>query len=52
MIFDECHHATKSHTFNLIMREYYYRCPQQDRPKVFGMTASPMNSRGRAEHSI
>jgi ERCC4-related helicase len=52
MIFDECHHATKSHTFNLIMREFYYRCPEQDRPKVFGMTASPMNSRGRAEENL
>ncbi|KAI8583787.1 hypothetical protein K450DRAFT_219980 [Umbelopsis ramanniana AG] len=52
MVFDECHHATKSHTFNLIMREFYHRCPQQDRPKIFGMTASPMNSRGRAEESL
>ncbi|KAI9283954.1 hypothetical protein BC943DRAFT_294415 [Umbelopsis sp. AD052] len=52
MVFDECHHATKSHTFNLIMREFYYRCPEQDRPKIFGMTASPMNSRGQAEENL
>jgi len=51
MIFDECHHATKNHAFNMIMREFYQRCPENDRPKVFGMTASPMNSRESVEKS-
>ncbi|KAI7863327.1 dicer-2 protein [Spinellus fusiger] len=45
LIFDECHHATKKHPYNLIMREFYDRCSVQDRPKIFGMTASPMHSK-------
>ncbi|CAM0138922.1 unnamed protein product [Umbelopsis sp. WA50703] len=45
IIFDECHHATKQHTFNMIMRKFYDRCPDEEKPKIFGMTASPMNSK-------
>ncbi|KAF8881944.1 hypothetical protein CPB84DRAFT_1791372 [Gymnopilus junonius] len=41
MIFDECHHARKNHPYNAILREYSY-CPTVSRPKVFGMTASPI----------
>ncbi|KAI9476109.1 MAG: dicer-2 protein [Benjaminiella poitrasii] len=52
LIFDECHHATKKHPFNLIMREFYDRCPVEKRPKIFGMTASPMNARSSVEHSV
>ncbi|KAI8876441.1 dicer-2 protein [Backusella circina FSU 941] len=42
IIFDECHHALKKHPFNLIMREFYDRCSPESRPKIFGMTASPV----------
>lgn len=52
MVFDECHHATKKHPFNLIMREFYDRCPIEKRPKIFGMTASPMHARSTVEHSV
>jgi endoribonuclease Dicer len=41
MIFDECHHARKNHPYNGIMREYF-RAPSNARPKIFGMTASPI----------
>ncbi|CCM04515.1 uncharacterized protein FIBRA_06696 [Fibroporia radiculosa] len=41
MVFDECHHTRKNHAYNGIMREYF-QCPTQDRPKIFGMTASPI----------
>jgi endoribonuclease Dicer len=41
MIFDECHHARKHHPYNGIMREYFQISPAL-RPKVFGMTASPI----------
>lgn len=41
MVFDECHHARKKHPYAIIMTEYM-QCPVQDRPKVFGMTASPI----------
>ena len=41
LIFDECHHTRKNHAYNGIMREYY-QCPDGQRPKIFGMTASPI----------
>ncbi|KAF9981623.1 Dicer-like protein 1 [Modicella reniformis] len=41
LIFDECHHARKDHPFCCIMKEFYHNTPENDRPKVFGMTASP-----------
>ncbi|KAI8991530.1 dicer-2 protein [Mycotypha africana] len=52
LIFDECHHATKKHPFNLIMREFYDRCPIENRPKIFGMTASPMHARSSVKYSV
>src|SRR5690242_2851101 len=33
------------------MREFYDRCPDADRLKIFGMTASPMNSRTAVQYS-
>ncbi|KAF8894762.1 hypothetical protein BD779DRAFT_1502798 [Infundibulicybe gibba] len=39
LIFDECHHARKNHPYNSIMREYFQK---SSRPKIFGMTASPI----------
>ncbi|RGB34312.1 hypothetical protein C1646_653906 [Rhizophagus diaphanus] len=50
LVFDECHHTSKKHPYNLIMREFYDRCPEENRPKIFGMTASPVNTRS-AIHS-
>lgn len=41
MVFDECHHTRKNHAYNGIMREYF-QIPLEHRPKVFGMTASPI----------
>lgn len=49
MIFDECHHCRKNHAYNGIMREYYQAQPGH-RPKIFGMTASPIwNPKDAAE---
>ncbi|EPB86344.1 hypothetical protein HMPREF1544_06883 [Mucor circinelloides 1006PhL] len=50
MIFDECHHASKGHPFNLIMIGFYHRIYDNpvnqalDKPKIFGMTASPIHT--------
>lgn len=41
MIFDECHHARKNDPYNSILREYRHIAPPE-RPKIFGMTASPI----------
>lgn len=41
IVFDECHHTRKNHAYNGIMREYFQESPEK-RPKVFGMTASPI----------
>ncbi|KAL6308704.1 hypothetical protein BKA93DRAFT_725516 [Sparassis latifolia] len=41
IVFDECHHTRKNHAYNGIMREYFQQ-PVETRPKIFGMTASPI----------
>ncbi|KAI8093080.1 dicer-2 protein [Halteromyces radiatus] len=51
LIFDECHHGTKKHPYNVIMREFYDTCPENERPRIFGMTASPMNSESGVQYS-
>lgn len=49
LVFDECHHTRKNHAYNGIMREYF-QLPVEQRPKIFGMTASPIwNPRDAAE---
>ena len=49
MVFDECHHTRKNHAYNGIMREYF-QWPLEKRPKIFGMTASPIwNPKDAAE---
>ena len=45
LIFDEAHHTKNSHPYALLMREYYMK--EMDpafRPRVFGMTASPVDA--------
>ncbi|EGO21809.1 hypothetical protein SERLADRAFT_441040 [Serpula lacrymans var. lacrymans S7.9] len=51
LIFDECHHTRKNHAYNGIMHEYFQTIPS-DRPKVFGMTASPIWNPKDAEGSL
>lgn len=42
LVFDEAHHTRKNNPYNQIMREFYHTLPSRYRPKVFGMTASPI----------
>ncbi|KAF2914107.1 hypothetical protein DAI22_10g137500 [Oryza sativa Japonica Group] len=44
LIFDECHRACGSHPYARIMKEFYFG--SQWRPDVFGMTASPVATKG------
>ncbi|KAK2616336.1 Dicer-like protein 1 [Conoideocrella luteorostrata] len=44
LIFDEAHHTKKNHPYARIVRDYYTRT-RHDRPRILGMTASPVDSR-------
>ncbi|KAI5069811.1 hypothetical protein GOP47_0016112 [Adiantum capillus-veneris] len=47
LIFDECHRAQKKHPYAKIMREYYHNPKTMPvKPRIFGMTASPVTSKG------
>ncbi|CAG7919009.1 unnamed protein product [Penicillium olsonii] len=45
LIFDEAHHAKKEHPYARIIRETYMTADPTKRPRVFGMTASPVDAR-------
>ncbi|CAE6519845.1 unnamed protein product [Rhizoctonia solani] len=42
LVFDEAHHCNKNHVYAQIMRTHYRHCPISERPRIFGMTASPI----------
>jgi superfamily II DNA or RNA helicase len=42
MIFDECHHCVGNHPYAVIMNEFYHSSAKESRPRIFGMTASPL----------
>ncbi|KAF5743147.1 Ribonuclease III putative isoform 1 [Tripterygium wilfordii] len=44
MIIDECHRATGNHPYAKIMKEFYHK--SSNKPRIFGMTASPVVRRG------
>ena len=50
LIFDEAHHAKKSHPYARIIKDFYITEPPSKRPKVFGMTASPVDVRSDFAH--
>jgi len=46
LIFDEAHHAKKGHPYARIIMDHYARQPKHVvLPRIFGMTASPVDSR-------
>ncbi|KAI9723933.1 MAG: hypothetical protein M1812_000651 [Candelaria pacifica] len=46
LIFDEAHHAKKNHAYARIIKDFYLaESEASKRPKVFGMTASPVDAR-------
>ncbi|KAG6282903.1 hypothetical protein E4U48_002610 [Claviceps purpurea] len=44
LIFDEAHHTKKSHPYARIVKDHYLRM-KTDRPRILGMTASPLDSK-------
>ena len=54
LIFDECHHAKKSHPYKQIMNRFV-GCQEADYPKIMGLTASVVNKKvkpGKIESEI
>ena len=46
LIFDEAHHAKKNHAYARLIKDYYLHEPDAERrPRVFGMTASPVDAK-------
>ncbi|KAI9598092.1 hypothetical protein BDF19DRAFT_411427 [Syncephalis fuscata] len=45
IVIDECHHNKERHPYNEIMKEFYMTAPIHKRPKIFAMTASPLDSK-------
>ena len=46
LIFDEAHHAKKDHAYARIIKDFYTQKPRGTLlPKIFGMTASPVDAR-------
>ncbi|RLN17370.1 hypothetical protein C2845_PM02G08360 [Panicum miliaceum] len=58
LIFDECHHANGNSPYARILKEFYHpqlnSRPSDPIPRIFGMTASLINSKGlqRASYSV
>ncbi|XP_052311294.1 endoribonuclease Dicer homolog 2 isoform X2 [Populus trichocarpa] len=49
MIVDECHHTRGKHPYASIMTEFFHcelKSGHHDLPRIFGMTASPIKSKG------
>ncbi|GAA6000094.1 hypothetical protein JCM10207_006049 [Rhodosporidiobolus poonsookiae] len=44
LCFDEAHHAKSNHPFAAILRDFYHRTPVEKRPRILGLTASPLDS--------
>ncbi|KAL6244157.1 Dicer-like protein 1 [Rhinocladiella similis] len=44
LIFDETHHCKKNHPYATIIRDYYLKW-KGEKPRIFGMTASPVDSK-------
>jgi endoribonuclease Dicer len=46
LIFDEAHHAKKDHPYARIIKDFYSQVVDMSKqPKIFGMTASPVDTR-------
>ncbi|KAI8918847.1 hypothetical protein BC831DRAFT_482028 [Entophlyctis helioformis] len=52
IVVDECHHVRSNHPFNQVMRGHYVPCLPERRPKIFGITASPVVGKAQFVASI
>ncbi|KAJ9613349.1 Dicer-like protein 1 [Cladophialophora chaetospira] len=51
LVFDEAHHCKKNHPYSRIVRDFYLKW-KGDKPRIFGMTASPVDSRRDIEKVV
>ncbi|XP_031388051.1 endoribonuclease Dicer homolog 2 isoform X2 [Punica granatum] len=54
LIFDECQHASGKHPYACIMTEFYHhylKSPNYEVPRILGMTASPIKTKGGQSES-
>lgn len=51
LVFDEAHHCKKNHPYSRIIRDHYLKW-KEDRPRIFGMTASPVDSKRDIGHVV
>lgn len=45
LVFDEAHHTKKNHSYARIVKDFYIPAEQTVRPRIFGMTASPIDAK-------
>lgn len=45
LIFDEAHHTKKNHSYARIVKDFYLMEDPATRPRIFGMTASPIDAK-------
>lgn len=43
LVFDEAHHTKKNHPYARIIKSHYIRLEKEKRPRIMGMTASPVD---------
>lgn len=52
LVLDEVHHATKNHPYRRLFLEFYHTLPAgEPRPRVFGMTATPVKAKAASQKS-
>lgn len=52
LVLDEVHHATKNHPYRRLFLEFYHTLPPGEaRPRVFGMTATPVKAKAACQQS-
>ncbi|KAJ3018775.1 hypothetical protein HKX48_002642 [Thoreauomyces humboldtii] len=52
IVFDEAHHAIGDHPYSILMREHYWATDKELRPRIMGLTASPVASDDQAMVAI
>jgi endoribonuclease Dicer len=52
IVFDEVHNAVKDHPYAFLMKSHYRLLDIESRPRIMGLTASPIHSNRPAMEAI